>query len=471
MKYEEFINDREIHEECGVFGIYNVPNAAEITYYALHSLQHRGQEGCGIVACDENKKFTRKKGPGLVTEVFKDSNLKDLAGTMAIGHCKYANADAGGEENIQPLVFNHQTGHFAVCHNGSLVNAKELKLYLEQKGFMFQTKSDSEILAYLVKKTSDESKRIHNIIEALSMMEGSFAFVIMSEHKIYAMRDKYGFRPLAIGQIGDGYVVSSETCAFEVINAKYVRDVNPGEVIVIDENGVSSYDYSNFKRHYMCAMEYIYFARPDSDIEECNVHTFRKESGKILARETAVDADIVIGVPDSSLSTAIGYAEASGIPYEIGLIKNKYVGRTFIQPSQDLRERGVKMKLSAVSSIVKGKRVVLVDDSIVRGTTSKRIVNLLREAGATEVHVRIGSPQIINPCFYGVDMSTYDELISAQKTLEEIRVMINADTLCFMQPEQLLEAGRRDELCMACFNGKYPTALYQSIEEANKGNS
>ena len=219
----------------------------------------------------------------------------------------------------------------------------------------------------------------------------------------------------------------------------------------------------------MCAMEYIYFARPDSDIEGCNVHAFRKESGKILARETGVDADIVIGVPDSSLSTAIGYAEASGIPYEIGLIKNKYVGRTFIRPSQDLRERGVKMKLSAVSSIVKGKRVVLVDDSIVRGTTSKRIVNLLREAGATEVHVRIGSPQIINPCFYGVDMSTYDELISAQKTLEEIRVMINADTLCFMQPEQLLESGKREELCMACFTGKYPTALYQSITEANKG--
>ena len=300
------------------------------------------------------------------------------------------------------------------------------------------------------------------------MIEGAFAFLIMLDDRIFACRDKYGLRPLSIGKINGGYVVSSETCAFEVINAQFVRDILPGEVVEIGPDGIISRDYSKYKRYHMCAMEYIYFSRPDSDIEGRNVHAFRKESGRLLYRENPVEADIVIGVPDSSLSAAIGYSEESGIPYEMGLIKNKYVGRTFIQPSQSMREKGVRMKLSAVSSIVKGKRVVLIDDSLVRGTTCRRIVALLKEVGALEVHVRIASPQITNPCFYGVDISTYDELISAHKNVDEVREYIGSESLYFLSKEALFEAAKRNDLCLACFTGNYPTALYQSIKDANK---
>ena len=308
------------------------------------------------------------------------------------------------------------------------------------------------------------------ILEALNMVEGAFALLIMTASKIYACRDKHGLRPLSIGKLGDGYVVSSETCAFEVVGAEFIRDVAPGEVVIIDVNGLQSVDYSKFKHYNMCAMEYVYFARPDSDIEGTNVHAFRKETGRMLYEEAPVDADIVVGVPDSSLSAAIGYSEASGIPYEMGLIKNKYVGRTFIQPSQELREKGVRMKLSPVRSIVEGKRLVIVDDSIVRGTTSRRIVKMLRQSGAKEIHMRIASPAITHPCFYGVDMSTYDELICArEKDLEAVRRLIGADSLVWLSPEALYKAaGGRKELCIACFNGRYPTALYQSIHDVNK---
>ena len=300
------------------------------------------------------------------------------------------------------------------------------------------------------------------------MIEGAFAFIIMTKNRIYVARDKYGLRPLALGRLGDGYVVSSETCAFGVIGAEYIRDIYPGEVLTIDHHGIRSRKYSEYQRHAMCAMEYIYFSRPDSDIEGVNVHTFRKESGKLLWQESPADADIVIGVPDSSLSAAMGYSEASGIPYEMGLIKNKYTGRTFIQPSQEMRDKGVKMKLSAVRSIVGGKRVVLIDDSIVRGTTSLRIVRMLRDAGAKAVHVRIASPMIKFPCFYGVDISTYDELLCARRTLEQSCEFIGADSLAFLSEESLFKAGQRADLCLACFSGNYPTALYSRIEEANK---
>ena len=459
--------DRELHEECGVFAVYNVENAAEVSYYGLHSLQHRGQEGCGIVTVD-NEKFYKIRGLGLVTEVFNDNNIKTLPGNMAIGHVRYSTAGGGGIENVQPFYFNHHTGNFALARNGNIVNSNELKKYLEERGSIFQSTSDSEILAHLIKKDNNETHRLNSILEALQMLEGGFAFVIMSKDKIYACRDKYGLRPLSIGAINDGYIVSSETCAFEVCNAKFIRDINPGEVVVIDKNGIRSYDYSKYKRHHMCAMEYIYFARPDSDIEGRNVHTFRKESGRLLYKEEPTKADIVIGVPDSSLSAAIGYSEESKIPYEMGLIKNKYVGRTFIQPSQSAREKGVRMKLSAVSSIVKNKSIVLIDDSLVRGTTCKKIVSLLKEVGAKEVHVRIASPQITNPCFYGVDTSTYEELISAFHDVEEVRKIIGADSLKFLSEKSLYEAAKRNDLCVACFTGKYPTALYQSIKDANK---
>ncbi len=465
---DELIRDRELHEECGVFGVFGVPNASSLTYYGLHALQHRGQEGAGIVCVDDGV-FRRVKGEGLVTEVFKEEALRGLTGDMAIGHVRYATTGGGGIENVQPFMFRHNSGDFALAHNGNLVNSVQLRDYLENKGSLFQSSSDSEVLAHLIKKEtrSAHRPRIHSIVEALNMIEGAFAFLIMTANRIYACRDKYGLRPLSIGRLGDGYVVSSETCAFEVIGAEFVRDVAPGEIVTIDRHGLRSTDYSMYKRHQMCAMEYIYFARPDSDIESCNVHAFRKETGRLLFEESHVDADIVVGVPDSSLSAAMGYAEASGLPYEMGLIKNKYIGRTFIQPSQELREKGVRMKLAPVRSIVRGRRVILIDDSVVRGTTSRRIVKMLREAGAREVHLRIASP-LTRPCFYGVDISTYEELLCARKNLDEVRALIGCDTLAFLSKEALFKAGGRSELCLACFTGHYPTALYRRIEEANK---
>ena len=444
-----------LHEECGVFGAFNVPDAASITYYALHSLQHRGQEGCGIVTFD-GETMHREKGLGLVTEVFSKEKLEHLPGTVAIGHVRYSTAGGGGLDNVQPFTFRHYTGNFALAHNGNIVNSEQLRRYLEANGSLFHSTSDSEILAHLIKKNNHEAQRIDAIIEALNMIEGAFAFLIMTPRRIYACRDKYGLRPLSLGRLNGGWVVSSETCAFDTIGAEFVRDVEPGEIVSLDHHGLRSNDYSQYKRRKMCAMEYIYFSRPDSDIEGCNVHAFRKETGRLLWREAPADADIVVGVPDSSLSAAMGYSEEGGLPYEMGLIKNKYVGRTFIQPSQALREKGVKMKLSAVKSIV-------------RGTTSKRIVDMLHEAGATEVHVRIASPPITHPCFYGVDISTYDELLCAHKSVEEVRRVIGADSLAFISEGALFEAARsRNDMCLACFNGKYPTALYSTLEEANK---
>ena len=462
--------DRELHEECGVFGVFGVPGAAELTYYGLHALQHRGQEGCGIVSVNDAGALRRIKGEGLVTEVFNEANLRTLEGSMAVGHVRYSTSEGGGIENVQPFLFRHFTGDFALAHNGNLVNSHLLRRWLEDKGSLFQSSSDSEVLAHLIKKETRNhtQPRIYAIVEALNMIEGAFAFLIMTANRIYAARDKYGLRPLSIGRLGDGFVVSSETCALDAVGAEFLRDVEPGEIATLDGKGIRSTDYSMYKRHAICAMEYIYFARPDSDIERCNVHAFRKRSGRLLWQESPADADVVVGVPDSSLSAAMGFAEASGIPYEMGLIKNRYIGRTFIQPSQAMREKGVRMKLSAVGSLVRGRRVALVDDSIVRGTTSQRIVRLLREAGATEVHVRIASPPITHPCFYGVDTSTYDELLCARKSPEEVCRLVGADSLHFLSREALLKAGGRDELCMACFTGRYPTALYSPVEAANK---
>ena len=461
--------EMRLHEECGVFGVYGSEDAANLCYYGLHALQHRGQEGCGIVSAKDGV-LKYVKGPGLVNNVFNEDNLSKLEGNISIGQVLYTNAGGGDVmENIQPIVFHHRTGDFAISYNGKLVNADRLRKYLEDSGSLFLTSSDCELLANLIKKDAAQAHvdRIHSIMEALNMVEGAFAFLIMTGKRIYACRDKHGLKPLSLGRLKDGsWVVASETCAFEVMGAEFVRDVEPGEIISIDHHGIRSNHFSSFKHHNMCSMEYIYFARPDSDIDNCNVHTFRKESGKLLYKESPVDADIVIGVPDSSLSAAIGYAEASGIPYEMGLVKSKYVARTFIQPSQSMREKGVRMKLSAVRSIVGGKKVIMVDDSIVRGTTSKRIVRLLKEAGATEVHVRIASPAMKYPCYYGVDTSTEEELISAQKSLEEVREYIEADSLAFLSPKALMKSGDRCEMCMACFDGKYPTDLYLTDDEA-----
>ncbi|WLR54908.1 amidophosphoribosyltransferase [Mesobacillus subterraneus] len=461
-----------LNEECGVFGIWGHPEAAQITYYGLHSLQHRGQEGTGIVVSD-GQQLKGRKGEGLVTEIFTADAMEDLQGVGAIGHVRYATAGGGGYENVQPLLFQSQNGGLALAHNGNLVNADALRNQLEAQGSIFQTSSDTEVLAHLIKRGgfSHLKDRVKN---ALPMLKGAYAFLIMTETEMMVALDPHGLRPLSLGRLGDAYVVASETCAFDIVGAEFVRDILPGELLVIDADGLHSEMYSMSSSTAICTMEYIYFSRPDSNIHGINVHAARKNLGKQLAKEVPIEADVVTGVPDSSISAAIGYAEESGIPYEMGLIKNRYVGRTFIQPSQSLREQGVKMKLSPVRGIVEGKRVIMVDDSIVRGTTSRRIVKMLKEAGATEVHVVISSPPIQNPCFYGIDTSTREELIASEHTVEEIRKLIGADSLTFLTVEGMLEAIGRNEpgetrgQCLACFTGKYPTEIYPQAVPAGQ---
>ena len=444
-----------------VFGVYGVPMASHAIYLGLHALQHRGQEGAGMAVFGEDGLCRHHRGLGLAGEIFSEARLMELEGSMGIGSNQYANAKKGGMDNVQPLFFRHNTGNFAVAGEGSLVNSPQIISYLEERGCIFQTDTDAEILAQLMKKGAEPGDRIDRILQALNMLEGGFAFLILTRNRIYAARDKYGIKPLAIGRLGDGWVVSSETCAFSLVGADFVRDVEPGEVVCIDSKGLRSSRYSLFQKYKVCAMEYIYIARPDSDIDGCNVHNYRKETGRRLARECPADADIVVGVPDSGLSAAYGYAEESGIPYEMGLVKHKYVGRTFIEPLQSMRELGVKMKLSPVRSIVKGKRIVLVDDSIVRGTTSLKIVKLLRDAGAKEVHVRIASPMMRFTCHYGVDTSTPEELLCSHRTLEQACEAIGADSLGYLSPESTRDScfGCADP-CQACFTGEYPTLLY-----------
>ncbi|SFC90277.1 amidophosphoribosyltransferase [Bacillus sp. OV322] len=457
-----------LNEECGLFGVWGHEDAAQITYYGLHSLQHRGQEGAGIVLTDGGR-LSGIKGEGLVTEVFTADKMQSLSGKAAIGHVRYATSGGGGYENVQPLLFNSQSGGMALAHNGNLVNAVQLKAQLEAQGSIFQTTSDTEVLAHLIKKGgfSDFKSRVKN---ALSMLKGAYAFLIMDENQMLVALDPHGLRPLSLGKLGDAYVVASETCALDIVGAEFIRDIQPGELLVIDDSGIAAERFSLSTQRSMCTMEYIYFSRPDSNIDGINVHTARKNLGKQLALEAFIEADVVTGVPDSSISVAIGYAEATGIPYELGLIKNRYVGRTFIQPSQSLREQGVKMKLSAVRGVVEGKRVVMVDDSIVRGTTSKRIVALLKEAGAKEVHVLISSPPIKNPCYYGIDTSTTEELIASENSVEEIRKIIGADTLTFLSVERTVAGigrpfeGELHGQCMACFTGKYPTEIFEETK-------
>ena len=450
-----------LNEECGIFGVFGHQDAAQLTYYGLHSLQHRGQEGTGIVVSD-GKTLKGIKGEGLVTEIFTTEAMTQLTGTAAIGHVRYATAGGGGYENVQPLLFHSQSGSLALAHNGNLVNANSLKHQLETQGSIFQTSSDSEVLAHLIRRSGfpHMNDRVKN---ALSMLKGAYAYLIMTETELMVALDPHGLRPLSLGCLGDAYVVASETCAFDVIGVEYIRDIQPGELLIINENGLTSERFAMSTTKAICMMEYVYFSRPDSNIQGINVHTARKSLGKRLAVEAPIDADVVTGVPDSSISAAIGYAEATGIPYEMGLIKNKYVGRTFIQPSQSLREQGVKMKLSAVRGVVEGKRVIMVDDSIVRGTTSRRIVKMLKEAGATEVHVVISSPPIKNPCFYGIDTSTKEELIASDKSVEEIRELIGADSLTFLSVEGMTNALGQDGTngyCLGCFTGDYPTEIY-----------
>lgn len=462
---------KSLNEECGVFGIWGHPQAAQVTYFGLHSLQHRGQEGAGILTNDAGK-LIRHRDTGLISEVFKNpTNLEKLTGQAAIGHVRYATAGEPSIDNIQPFHFKFYDMEFGLAHNGNLTNTKTLKKELEHNGAIFSSSSDTEILAHLIRRSHNPSF-MGKVKEALNTVKGGFAYLLMMEDKLIAALDPNGFRPLSIGKMANGaIVVSSETCAFEVVGAEWIRDVKPGEVVIIDNSGIQYDTYTTDTQLAICSMEYIYFARPDSNIHGVNVHTARKRMGAQLAREFKHEADIVVGVPNSSLSAAMGFAEESGLPNEMGLIKNQYTQRTFIQPTQELREQGVRMKLSAVSGVVKGKRVVMIDDSIVRGTTSRRIVQLLKEAGATEVHVAIGSPALAYPCFYGIDIQTRRELIAANHSVEETRQIIGADSLTYLSIDGLIDSigletdAPNGGLCVAYFDGKYPTPLYDYEEE------
>lgn len=457
---------KSLNEECGVFGIWGHPQAAQVTYFGLHSLQHRGQEGAGILTNDAGK-LIRHRDTGLISEVFKNpANLEKLTGQAAIGHVRYATAGEASIDNIQPFHFKFYDMEFGLAHNGNLTNTKTLKKELEHNGAIFSSSSDTEILAHLI-RCSHNPSFMGKVKEALNTVKGGFAYLLMMEDKLIAALDPNGFRPLSIGKMANGaIVVSSETCAFEVVGAEWIRDVKPGEVVIIDNSGIQYDTYTTDTQLAICSMEYIYFARPDSNIHGVNVHTARKRMGVQLAREFKHEADIVVGVPNSSLSAAMGFAEESGLPNEMGLIKNQYTQRTFIQPTQELREQGVRMKLSAVSGVVKGKRVVMIDDSIVRGTTSRRIVQLLKEAGATEVHVAIASPPLKYPCFYGIDIQTRRELIAANHSVEETRQIIGADSLTYLSIDGLIDSigletnAPNGGLCVAYFDGEYPTPIY-----------
>lgn len=455
---------RSIHEECGVAGAFMNGKAAEIVRSCLSHLQHRGQEGCGIAVCKGDGKISSIKGLGLVSDVFPIQDRLDalLDGNNAIGHVRYGTSGGRGVDNVQPFVFRKGAGAFAIAHNGNIVNADELKEKLGKEGTIFVSSSDSEVIAHLIHRNmlSGSNDMREAISGTMNLLDGAVSLLVLTGDAIYAGRDRYGFRPLSIGRYGGGYVFSSESCALDALNAEDIREVLPGEIICAGKDGLLTSRFTDDTRSKMCAMEYIYFARPDSVIDGMSVYSFRKNAGRILHEESPVDADMVVAVPDSGVSAAIGYAEASGLPFEMGLIKNRYVGRTFIQPDQRMRETGVKMKLSPLESVIKGKRIILIDDSIVRGTTSLKIIRMLREAGAAEVHMRISSPMLKSPCYYGVDISSTEELLCADRFLEEACAAIEADSLAFISEKGLLRAGSRSDLCMACFNKKYPTDIY-----------
>lgn len=471
-----------LHEECGVFGIISPKseNLANIAYYGLYALQHRGQESAGIVINDDGLFFSHKD-VGLVSEVFSKEKLSSLPhGTMAVGHVRYGTTGGTTRSNCQPIEVNHQKGKLALAHNGNLSNAFALRDELELSGAIFHTTSDTETIAYIVTKERLSAPSIEVAVSrAMKKLEGAYSLVLMSATKLIAVRDPHGFRPLCYGKTQDGsYVVASESCALSAVGAEFIRDLMPGEMIVFNGNGIKSYtDYCGKEEKKTCIFEHIYFARPDSVIDGVSVQQARITAGKILAKEYPVDADIVIGVPDSGLDASLGYSQGSGIPYGIGLIKNKYIGRTFISPGQSDRLDKVRIKLSPVITAVKGKKVVLIDDSIVRGTTSGRIVKLLRDAGATEIHMRVSAPPFLHPCYYGTDIDSEEHLIACHHTVEDIAKMIGVDSLGYLPKESLSELVGNKDYCSACFDGEYPTKIpknnrknrfEQKLSERNK---
>lgn len=457
--------DRGIHEECGVFGIYSpVPaDLAPLARFGLYALQHRGQESAGIALNDDGV-FRACRGVGLVNEVLSSEKLEALGqGNIAVAHVRYATTGADNLRNVQPLIINHHKGSMALAHNGNLTNAFELRTALEQRGSIFHTTTDSEVIAYVIVGQRLRCGSIESAVcAAMDVIHGAYSLVVSSPTKLIAARDPHGFRPLCLGRRADGSVVAaSESCALDAVGAAFLRDVEPGEVVMVDENGLhSDRSHCGRSRRSLCVFEYIYFARPDSVLDGKSVCLARQRAGEFLAQEHPVEADVVVGVPDSGLDAAIGYARASGIPYAIGLTKNKYVGRTFIAPTQSERETGVNLKLNPIRSVIEGKRVVLIDDSIVRGTTCRRTVELLRRAGAKEVHMRISAPPFIAPCFYGTDIDSADGLIANHHTVPEIAKLIGADSLGYLSLEHAgLLTGEDSGFCMACFSGDYPTEI------------
>ncbi len=451
-----------IHEECGIFGVYSdhSGDAANICYYGLYALQHRGQESCGIVVNDDGV-FYSHKDLGRVGDVFTEQTIAAFPhASMAVAHTRYGTTGGTNRQNCQPIEINHQKGHMALAHNGNLSNAEQLRSGLELAGAIFHTTSDTETIAYIVTRERLLVSSIEDAVSrAMNILEGAYSLILMSPQKLICVRDPYGFRPLCYGRMADGtYIVASESCALRAVGAEMIRDLDPGEILIFGPQGVESRrEHCKKMPGRICIFEYIYFARPDSVVDGISVHQARMKAGEILAQEHPVEADIVIGVPDSGLDAALGYSRASGIPYGIGLIRNKYIGRTFIAPDHRLDQ--VKIKLATVESEIQGKRVVLVDDSIVRGTTSGQIIKLLREAGASEIHMRVSAPPFLFPCYYGTDIDSQDKLIACRHTVPEIADMIGADSLGYLPVERLGELAEERTHCEACFSGEYPTAV------------
>ena len=444
-----------INEKCAVVGIFNHEEASKLAYFSLHALQHRGQEAAGISSGD-GKRLHTIKDRGLVTQVFNEDKLETLKGHMAIGHTRYSTAGDDSILDAQPVHANYDLGQLSIVHNGNLTNHQEVRQELIKQGAIFQSSMDTENLIHLIAR-SEQEKLKDRIVDAVKKIEGAFSLVFLSRTKMFAMRDRFGFRPLSLGKVGDGYVVASETCAFDLIGAEYMREVEPGELLIF-EKGKAPHSikvYEATPKH--CIFEYVYFARPDSQVYGQNVYQKRKNMGIELAKEQSVEADMVIPVPDGGVPSAIGYAQESGIPFEMGIMRNHYIGRTFIEPTQEMRDLKVKMKLSPITNLIKGKRLIVIDDSIVRGTTSRRIIRMLKEAGAAEVHMRISSPPTTDPCFYGVDTPDKDKLISANMSAEEICEYIGADSLAFLSNEALMRSvnSQGEEYCTACFTGEY----------------
>jgi amidophosphoribosyltransferase len=467
MNSKELLDDH-FHDECGVFGISGHTEASKLAYLGLYALQHRGQESAGIASTDGLEVHSHK-AIGHVQEIFTPDVIARLPGESAIGHTRYSTAGDSSVLNAQPVVIDCNRGKLALGHNGNLTNALEVRRRLEHRGSIFQTTSDTEVIVHLIARSSARNLS-SAIADALNQVEGAYSLVILTRDELFAIRDPRGFRPLNLGRLGDTWVVASETCAFDLIDAQYLREVEPGEMVRISRSGVESIRFAPEKPAQYCIFEHVYFSRPDSIVFGRSVNQSRERLGRLLAREHPADADIVVPVPDSGVPAAIGYANESGIPFRMGLIRNHYVGRTFIEPEQSIRDFGVKLKLNPVRSMLEGRRVVLVDDSIVRGTTSRKIVRLVREAGASEVHVRISCPPTVSPCYYGVDTPRRDELIAARQSVEQIQRYLEADSLGYLSLESLRAAveDREGKFCTSCYTGSYPTELVQLEVEAHR---